>query len=127
MWVKYNDNPIGRETGDCVLRALSVATGYGWDATYWGLCLYGHKHADWGNHSSAWWDYLHEEGWKRRFLPNECPVCYTVRDFCREYPRGRYILGTFGHAVAVIDGDYIDTWDSGGERPIFYWTKEDYA
>lgn len=37
------------------------------------------------------------------------------------YPRGRYIVGTGNHAVAVVDGDYYDSWDSGNEILSFFW------
>lgn len=51
----------------------------------------------------------------------------TVKDFCKENPIGTYILAISGHVVAVIDGDYFDTWDSGEEIPIYYWKKENEA
>ena len=57
-------------------------------------------------------------------IPNTCPDCYTIADFCNDHPYGTYILATGTHVVAVIDGDYYDTWDSGNEIPIFYWQKE---
>lgn len=28
-----------------------------------------------------------------------------------------------GHAVCVQDGHIFDTWDSGGEIPVYYWEK----
>lgn len=124
MWIEYNENPIDKNTGDCVLRALAVATGDGWDATYWGLCLAGSRHYDWGNSDEVWWEYLDSMGWIRRFLPDHCPMCYSLKDFCREYPHGTYIVGCKGHVVAVDDGNYIDTWDSGGKKPLYFWTKE---
>ena len=34
MWVRCNPNPVGRETGDCVIRAVAVATGQSWRETY---------------------------------------------------------------------------------------------
>ena len=51
--------------------------------------------------------------------------CYTVADFAREYPRGVYVLGCSGHVLAVIDGKWWDSWDSGAECPIYYWYKEE--
>lgn len=36
---------------------------------------------------------------------------------------GRYLLALDQHVVAVVDGDYYDTWDSGNEIPIYYWMK----
>ena len=29
------------------------------------------------------------------------------------------------NVIAVIDGDYYDSWDSGNEVPIYYWKQED--
>jgi hypothetical protein len=37
---------------------------------------------------------------------------------------GRYILAIPGHAVAIVDGAYFDSFDSGNEVPIYYWKKE---
>lgn len=46
-------------------------------------------------------------------------------DFAREYPHGVYVLGCSGHVLAVIDGKWWDSWDSGAECPIYYWYKEE--
>jgi hypothetical protein len=54
-------------------------------------------------------------------LPETCPRCTTISEFARLYPKGIYIIGTGNHAVAVIDGDYYDSWDSGDEIPSFFW------
>ena len=46
-------------------------------------------------------------------------------DFCNDHPKGAYILALSSHVVAVVDGCYYDTWDSGQEIPIYYWTKKE--
>ena len=71
----------------------------------------------------VWADYLKEKGYHLIGLPNTCPRCYTVADFALDYPHGTYVLGTGDHAVAVIDGNYIDTWDSGNEVPMYFFMK----
>ena len=38
MWVRCNPNPLGKETGDCVIRAIAVATNQSWREAYWALC-----------------------------------------------------------------------------------------
>jgi hypothetical protein len=58
-------------------------------------------------------------------LPNDCPDCYTVEDFCQEHPNGTFVVATHGHVLAVIDGNYYDSWDSGQENPIYYFERED--
>lgn len=48
-----------------------------------------------------------------------------MRDFASEHPMGAFILSMPGrHVVAVVDGTIFDSWDSGGEVPVYYWTKE---
>ena len=49
----------------------------------------------------------------------------TVSDFAEDHPKGTYILALSGHVVCVKDGDYIDTWDSGNEIPLYYWQQEE--
>ena len=54
--------------------------------------------------NNVWGSYLRDIGYKRYIIPNTCPDCYTVRDFCIEHAHGRYILATGSHVVAVVDG-----------------------
>ena len=73
---------------------------------------------------AVWGAYLYSQGFKRAVIPNTCPDCYTVKDFCRDYQVGTFILGIGDHVVCVKDGDYYDAWDSGREVPVFYFRKE---
>lgn len=124
-FISYNANPQSNRTGDCVIRAVSKLLGYDWERTYIELCLQGFIMADMPNSNHVWGAYLKNKGFKRAALPNECPDCYTVRDFCEDNPHGRYLMAISGHVVAVINGEYYDTWDSGDEVPVYYWYKED--
>ena len=72
----------------------------------------------------VWGEYLRSLGFVRRTIPDNCPDCYTVRDFCRDNPIGEFILGTGEHVIAVVDGDYYDSWDSGREIPIYYFERQ---
>ena len=92
----YNENPLGKSTGDCVIRAISKALGKTWDEVYVGLCLEG-------------------------FLNG----VYTVSDFAKENPRGTFIVSMPGkHVLCVKDGTLYDSWDSSGETPSYFWKKE---
>ncbi len=73
----------------------------------------------------VWGEFLRRRGFVKRILPDTCPYCYTVRQFAIDHPYGRYLLKTSWHVVAVVDGCYFDTSDSGNEVPIYYWAKED--
>lgn len=70
---------------------------------------------------SVWGHFLYLHGFKPFLLEHDCPNCITVRQFAELYSQGTYIIGTGSHAVAVINGDYFDSWDSGNEIPTFFW------
>lgn len=125
MFIFSNPNPIGSYVGDCVIRALSVAMDKPWYEVYMELALQGLLMYDMPSSNRVWNEYLKTEGYKRYVIPSDCPGCYTVRDFCGEHFKGTYILGTGTHVIAVKDGNYYDTWNSGDESPIYYWTKEE--
>lgn len=124
MYSAYNPNPMGARVGDCTVRAISRATGEGWDTVYCGLCVEGLRLCDMPTANHVWGAYLRRHGFRRRALPDDCPDCYTVADFCRDHPHGTYVLAISGHVVCVDDGRYYDTWDSGAESPAYYWYKE---
>lgn len=111
-------------TEDCTIRAISIATDKSWDETYIDVCIKGFVMKRMPSTNSVWAEYLKDQGFSRHIIPDTCPHCYTVRDFCGEYFKGTYVLGTGSHAVAVIDGNYYDAWDSGDEVPLYYFTKE---
>ena len=125
MWVNYNPNPIARRVIDCSVRALCAVTGRDWEDIYWQLCALGGQMCNMPSGNETWGAFLRRDGWRRYAVPNTCPECYTVRDFARDHPAGRYVVCTNGHALAVIEGDVWDTWDSSDEVVLFYWEKED--
>ena len=121
MWIRCNPNPLGKQTSDCVIRAIAVATGQSWKRTYRELCELGEIEAEMPNVNYVWGLYLRDKGAAQFLLPESCPACITVRAFCEKYPVGIYVIGTGTHAVAVIDGDYYDALDSGNEVPSYFW------
>lgn len=124
MYSHYNQNPHGRNVGDCTVRAISKATGKSWGETYLSLCVQGYLMGDMPSANSCWGSYLRELGFTRRIMPDTCPECYTVADFARDHPVGTYILALSGHVVCVEDGTLYDSWDSSREVVLYYWTKE---
>lgn len=124
MYSYYNENPRGRNVGDCTVRAISKATGRDWSDTYLALCVQGFIDCDMPSSNSVWGNYLRQNGYKRYMIPDTCPECYTVRQFAEEHPDGTYILALSGHVVCVRDGTLFDSWDSGNEAVIYYWVKE---
>ena len=121
MWIRCNPNPLGKQTGDCVIRAIAITTDQSWRETYRDLCEEGERLGDLPNSNPVWGNYLRKRGAEQFLLPESCPACISVRAFCERYPKGVYVIGTGSHAVAVIDGDHYDAWDSGCETPTYFW------
>ena len=121
MWVKINPNPGKRHVGDCVIRAIAVATGKPWLNVYDELYLLGRDTYDMMSGNETWGLYLYRMGFDPFLLPDACPECVTVREFARRFPDGSYIVGTGSHAVAIVDGDYFDTCDSGDTVPAYFF------
>ena len=119
-----NPNPKNNLTGDCVIRAISLTMEKDWDDTYLELLVQGFMMKDMPSSNHVWGTYLFEHGFERRIIPDTCPDCYTAEDFCRDHPRGTYVLGFGGHVATVHDGDLFDSWDSSALVPQFYWHEK---
>lgn len=121
----YNENPAGRSVGDCAIRAVSLALGKTWEETYTALSLEGFIQGDLTNADAVWGAYLHQNGFRRNLIPDDGLGRYTVADFAEDHPEGVYVLSMPGrHVLCVRDGQYMDSWDSGGETPTYYFSKE---
>lgn len=121
-WIKYNPNPMDNRAGDCTVRAISKAMSQDWDTSFIWLCIYGFMMCNMPSANCVWGKYLSKNGFKCTMIW-EPGKRYTVDDFCRDNPKGTFILAIDGHVVCVVDGFYYDTWDSGGEIPIYCWAK----
>ena len=125
MYVSYNANPDGNRVGDCTIRAISKVLGQTWEQTYAGVAVEGMAIYNMPSANVVWNNYLKRKGFKRYIIPDDLPEDYSVRDFCKDNPKGTFLLALERHVVAVIDGNYYDTWDSGDEIPIYYWHRKE--
>lgn len=123
MYVFYNPNPFNSHNGDCVVRAISKATNQNWDDAYLAVCDKGYKMKDMPSSNAVWGAYLKDRGFKKHVIPNYCPECYSVKEFCKDNPHGTFVVLVDGHVVAVVDGDYYDTFDSGNEVALVYYSE----
>lgn len=124
MWIEYNPNPAGRRVGDCAIRAISKALDTDWETAYALITTNGFAMGDMPSSDSVWGSVLRQNGFYRDIIPNSCPDCYTANDFCKDHPRGTYVLGFGGHVATVVDGNVYDSWDSTKEIPQFFWHKK---
>lgn len=125
MWKYYNNNPLGRNVGDCAVRAVSAALGIDWEEAYAMLASTGYLMCDLPQANSVIAATLRKAGFYKAVIPDFCPDCYTAEDFCADHPHGVFVLGFGNHVAAVVDGVIFDAWDSSKEIPIYYFYRKD--
>lgn len=125
MWIDYNPNPTGRRVEDCSIRAVAKALGISWEKAFALISNAAFSMGDMPHSNSVWGAVLRQHGFYRKNLPDTCPDCYTAEEFCKDYPKGVYVLGFGRHVATVIDGDLYDAWDSSKEIPQYFWFKKE--
>lgn len=125
MWVYYNPNPDGVRVGDCSIRAVSKAIGDSWERAFARIALQGFIMRDMPSSNAVWGAVLKQNGFERRALPSTCPDCYTAEDFCRDHPKGTFVLVFSGHVATVVDGTLFDSWDSSAEIPLYFYAEKE--
>lgn len=124
-YIYYNANPMRKSHGDCVIRALSKVMGLTWEEVAVDLCMIQIRLCEMQNHDLVWGEYLSLNGFVKGALPHPCPNCITVKEFCRQHPFGTFVVATSSHVIAVINGNYYDTDDTGDDVLLYYWERRD--
>ena len=114
-FIRYNANPFNNDTIDCVIRGISKVMDITWDEAYIRLFVKGYELKEIFSRNNVWSEFLEDNGYKQYLVPDMCPNCITVDEFSNTHTDGKYLLGTGSHVIAVVNGDYYDTWDSGNE------------
>lgn len=93
MYIYYNPNPLKLSVGDCTIRAISKVTNQTWKRTYLDLLTQGFVMYDMPSSNRVWAELLKLYGFKKFYIPDMCPDCYTIREFCYDHPVGEYVVG----------------------------------
>ena len=125
MYIHYQPNPCGRAVGDRSVRAISAALDISWEEAFDILTKFARNMCDMPSSDQVWGAVLRANGFYRQALPTYCPNCYTVENFCIDFPTGIYVLSFGGHVATVIDGDLYDSWNSSQEVPVYFWHRPD--
>ena len=126
MYKYYNSHPKGLSTDDCVKRAIVVVTGMDYSKIQRELNEYKTVTGAKSFNSVKNLRYV-EDILKAKKISLDVEM--TVDEFCKKYPKGRYILDMDEHWSACVDGCIYDTWDCGNEKVNFAYeiTAEPYA
>ena len=124
MFEFYNPHPRGILTGDCVVRAVSIATGKDYLACRREL---NKAKKELGYDTYTRTDFVKE--YLTRYKKVSCqPVAGRKRvrgfDFAKSHSNGVYILHMRHHVVACVKGKILDTWDSSNNIVYCAWVIE---
>lgn len=123
-YIYFNPNPKGKHVTDCTVRMLCRLENFSWLEAFDRLVDISRREYRMPSSDKNWETILSAFGYRKYMLPPSVPDWYTIRDFCHDHPKGNYAIKTTGHVVAVVDGDYYDSFDSGDKEPMYYLVKE---
>lgn len=121
-WVKYNPNPNGNNTGDCTIRAYCKAEGLDWDEAYDIASRYGKDMKMLPDDNKVVEKIMTTEFGYTLHKHKKDSAKKTVNEFAVEHPFGTYVVNVRHHVVAVVDGRFYDTWDSGKRSISGYYS-----
>lgn len=109
LFVFNNPHPKGCLVGDCVKRAITIATGIDYREVSLELNRYkketGSKRF---NDQNNWKKFVN----KKLKLTKVTGWTWTkLGEFCKQNPKGKFIISIRKHLVAVVDGKINDTWN----------------
>lgn len=108
MFKYYNPHPKGLSTDDCVKRAIVVVTGLDYSKVQ--RELNEHKMVTGAKSFNSIKNLRYvEDVLKAKKITFQSKM--TVEEFCKKYPRGRFILDMDEHWSACVDSCIYDTWD----------------
>lgn len=123
-FVKFNNNPKQKKTGDCVIRSIALATGKSWKDVYMDLAQLGCKKGLMPNDNKNWQAYLKKLGYEKQRMPRKLDNRrYTLEEFIDEiaHRNWTYIISIAKHLTVVKDKTLYDTWNCKNKCVGNYW------
>jgi len=123
QWVFNDGGRAGskrpRQNNDCTVRALAISFNRDYDDVYDELKTAGRK----CSRGFFFTDWAKEHVLVRTTKPavkGECRYCLS--DFCRDHPKGIYIIQVARHVFAVVNGVVQDTFRERPDRCVYsFW------
>lgn len=119
-----NKKDLKDQYGDCVIRALTKVLDKPWAEVFSDLVPIALEFQCMPNHKNSYETYLKANGFEYHGVSNKKGTKRpTVDSFAKDHKEGIYFVRVANHVVAVVDGCYYDTWDSGEKSLYGYWVK----
>lgn len=117
MSYKYyqpNKKDLKDKYDDCVVRALTKVLDKDWIEVFDDLVKYARGIQCMPSSKQCYEQYLKDNGFVYIGISNKKGSKRpTVTQFAKEHKKGKYLVNLAGHVVAIVNGKYYDTWDSG--------------
>ena len=105
--------------GDCVFRAISVATGKDWLTVYDELTKLGREVLAPPNDKHTYSVYLDRIATREPVIHNGKRL--MGQQLARRKDGATYVIRSAGHVATVKDGKVRDTWNSGDRSAYIIW------
>jgi len=113
---KFNNNPLKKKNGDCVIRAISEGLDLDWLKVYDDLYLLGRELKIVMNSKECYREYLKDY---KMIVPKVIKGKKRLK--VADFKKGTYILSTAQHLTIVKDGVLKDLWDCREKCVYRYW------
>lgn len=125
VYYQPNDKDLKDEYGDCTIRALCKVFNLNWIDAFKLTIPYCMKYQTPNifnlSHSKEK-EVMEDLGFSYTGISNKKGMKRpTVSEFAKSHTTGTFIVNVANHEVAVVDGKYYDTWDSGKKSLYGYY------
>lgn len=123
-FIRYNNNPKEKRTGDCIIRALALALNKSWKEVYTDLFNLSIKMSLIVTDPKVFKKYLKDLGYMQEKMPKTLDnKRYTVEEFIDDiaHKNMTYIISIAKHVTVIKDKKLYDTWDCSHKCVGNYW------
>lgn len=118
MFIEYNANPYGVNIDDCLIRAITKATGKDYMDVMDGLIGVADSNGWEIDETRTGWKYLTSIGWQCCELEGR----WTVKQYAEQIQDPRIVF-VRGHATYCEGGDTFDTWNCNRYKVNYVFRK----
>ena len=124
-YIEINNNPNNVTTGDCAVRAISLALDKTWKEVYKELTKEGLKSGFIMNDKKNIENYLKQIGFVKEIIRRKDNTKYTVEEFCDELAKKdeTYIVTITQHVTLIKNKTLFDTWNCADNLINNIWIK----
>lgn len=127
MFVNINVNPKDVRASDCVIRAISLASGIDYGDVFWDLCNLAFEMGRMPNEKKVYERYLETIGFIKQKMPkHEDNTRYKVGELAielQEIYEGYAVVSVANHMTCVGHGNVYDIWNCSYKSVGNFWVK----